>query len=124
MSRVVTAGEVEAASAEGRRELAVSDEDIVTPLARDRAVALGVSLVAEAMGGAAPGGGATPKRAGGSDLPRLVLESRARVMARRALLRRGGDLGRLEDVVSAVMSRLEGGHHAESCGCRHRGGAR
>ncbi len=119
MSRVVTAAEVEAVSAEGRRELAVSDEDIVTPLARDRAVALGVSLVVEALGGAAPSGGATAKRSGGSDLPRLVLESRARVMARRALLRRGGDLGRLEDVVSAVMSRLEGAHsHSGSCGCR------
>jgi len=52
VSRVLTAAQIEAAAQEGWRELAVADGTVVTPLARDRAVALGLALVSAVASGA------------------------------------------------------------------------
>ncbi|HXF73561.1 MAG TPA: hypothetical protein VNO79_13265 [Actinomycetota bacterium] len=123
---VLTAREVEAAAQAGTRTLAVEPGTVVTPLARDRAAALGLSISdagpAPAAHGVDPGtpppgtGLARRGRSGGADLDRLVLESRVRVVARRVLLRRGLGLGALEELVAAVIARLsapEGG----ACPC-------
>jgi hypothetical protein len=120
--RVLTAVEVEAAAGGGAREVRVPPGTIVTPLARDRAAALGVVLV----DGTGPGPSTPPpapppapegrrRGRGGVDVERLALESRVRILARRALLRRGQGLAQLEELVAAVMRRLspEGG----ACPC-------
>jgi hypothetical protein len=116
--RVLTAVEVEAAAGGGAREVQVPPGTIVTPLARDRAAALGVVLV----DGTGPGPSTPPpapegrrRGRGGVDVERLALESRVRILARRALLRRGQGLAQLEELVQAVMRRLspEGG----ACPC-------
>jgi len=116
VKRVVTAAEVEAAAQEGA-SLLIDDDTIVTPLARDRAEALGVSL-----GGASAAAVASRRDVastpGPVDVKRLVLESRVRMLARRKLLARGEGLAGLEDLVAAVMERLGCG-----CGCERGGGA-
>jgi hypothetical protein len=104
MSRVITSGDVEAAARSGR-DLVVDGTTLLTPLARDRAQALGVRI--EEMQASGP----TPE--GGVQVPRLVLESKVRVVARRLLLRSGASPAQLEEVVVAVMRRLDG-----ECGCR------
>ena len=122
---VLTAREVEAAAQAGTRTLAVEAGTVVTPLARDRAAALGLSI---SDAGPAPAHGAEPGtpppgsgparrgRSGGADLDRLVLESRVRVVARRVLLRRGLGLGALDDLVAAVIARLSGAE-GRACPC-------
>ncbi|GEM_PF-2907563 len=118
MRRVVTVADVEAA-AEAGSSLVVDDHTIVTPLARDRAAALGVSLGgASTSAGMAESKRAAPSGAGGGDVRRLALESRVRIVARRMLLARGEGLGGLEELVAAVMARLGCG-----CGCEHGGDA-
>lgn len=110
MNGVLTAAQIEAAAQEGSRELPVADGTVVTPLARDRAVALGVALVPGATSATADAsrehGLLPPRRGGDSRVARLALESRVRILARRTLLRRGAGLARLEDVVAAVLARL------------------
>ncbi len=113
--RVLTAREVEAAAQGGARELAVEPGTVVTPLARDRAAALGVEIrdAAGPAGGGAPpppGPGERGRRRGPGepDVERLALESRVRIVARRVLLRRGEGLGALEELVAAVVARLSG----------------
>ncbi len=100
--RVVTRAEVEAAAAAGIG-LAVDDDTLVTPLARDRAAVLGVAFDETTTG-------SEPSHKPG--LHRLVKESKVRMIARRALLKTGRDLSGLEDLVTAVMLRVE-----HSCGC-------
>jgi hypothetical protein len=106
MSRVITAADVEAA-ARGDKSLSVEGGAIVTPLARDRASVLGVRV----LEGVSPPGEKTAPHSSS-----LVLESKVRVAARRALLRSGRGLGELEDVVAQVMRRLGGG--TCDCGCK------
>ena len=106
MKRVVTAAEVEAAAASGA-SIVVDEETVVTPLARDRAAVLGVSLGGEP---AATTPAAQTRGSSGTDVERLILESRVRMVARRALLARGRDLSGLDDLVEAVMAKL-------TCGC-------
>ncbi len=131
MSRILTAAQVEAAALEGRRELIVPNGAVVTPLAKDRAVALGVALMGEVTTSlSAPDGAGAPtpggeglrlsrrRRGSAPDLDRLVLESKVRILARRALLRGGHGLGEVEDLVTAVMMRLYAGDRPEpACGC-------
>lgn len=105
MRRVITAGNVEAAAKSGQQIL-VDATTIVTPLARDRAQVLGVRFEARA-------GDDQGREDGDIDLPRLVLESKVRMVARRLLLRAGENPAQLEEVVAAVMRRLDG-----DCGCR------
>ena len=105
MSRVITVHDVEAAAAEGRT-LEADASTLVTPLARDRAVVLGVTIEHRA-------GAAVPSTAS-KETKTLVLESKVRTIARRMLLRQGRDLADLEEIVAAVMDRL--GHRCE-CGC-------
>ncbi len=116
--RVLTAGQVDAAAQAGVRELAVEPGTLVTPLARDRAAALGVTIrdgPGPTDGGSPPGRELRRRGRSGVDLDRLVLESRVRILARRALLRRGQGLGALEDLVAAVMTRLYS--EVEACPC-------
>jgi hypothetical protein len=119
VSAVLTARDVEAVAAQGRRECAVASGTIITPLARDRAAALGVILSESAATASGDDGGSARFRGQGIlqvNGERLALESRIRVVARRALLSRGRSLDGLEDLVAAVRDRLgavgEGG-----CGC-------
>lgn len=125
MSRVLTVRDVEAFDADGNgghRQLVVGDGTLVTPLARDRAAALGVEIVsgnghrsAPVVG---PGRGEPPAAASpvsGDRLARLRAESVVRSVARQVLLRQGLGLGRLEDVVASVMERLS--KPATACGC-------
>lgn len=105
MRRVITASEVEAAAVSGERIVLTSDT-IVTPLARDRARALGVAIAAS------PGG---PQPASKPDSNHLVLESRVRMVARRVLLRSGRSLDQLEQVVGSVLQGLD---HECDCGCK------
>lgn len=128
MKRVLTAADVEAAASNGDKSIAVDDEVLVTPLARDRAVALGVSIadgtrLNEPSTGAgvvarqgAPARFPRPTAAKDVDVARLVLESRIRIVARRALLRNGRDLYGLEDLVRAVLARLSQ-ESSQGCGC-------
>jgi len=122
VSRVLTAAQIEAAAQEGWRELAVADGTVVTPLARDRAVALGLALVSAVASGAvgAPAEDDLPssgrRSGGGTRVERLALESRVRILARRTLLRQGAGLARLEDVVASVLARLSEQEGA-GCGC-------
>ncbi len=109
MRRVVTAAEVEAAASSGA-SIVVDDTTLVTPLARDRAAVLGVSLGGDPVpsGPAEPAGSAPTSS--GPDIERLILESRVRTVARRTLLAHGRDLSGLEELVEAVMTKL-------GCGC-------
>jgi hypothetical protein len=119
--RVVTVAHVEVA-AQGDRRIAVGDGTIVTPLARDRAVVLGVDI----DGVAAPDGATGSRPGPGSPDPRaraLIVESRVRVLARRALLRRGRSLAGLDDLVAAVLERLAH-DDLETCGCPREGETR
>lgn len=124
MNGVVTARDVEAVAREGGKELVVADAAIVTPLAKDRAVALGVVLVRQATCPAprvhhpdrCASAGAAVR--GDEGVRRLALESRVRIVARRTLLRRDGGLARLEDVVAAVLARVaDDAGAAGACGC-------
>lgn len=125
MSEIVTAAQVEAAFSEGRRQLLIADGTIVTPFARDRADALGVTLAGVGSRGAAEGSsgseGSAPRqgrRGGRREVERLALESEVRIIARRALLRQDRGLGQLDDLVAAVMARLEpNGQSGAACGC-------
>lgn len=136
--RVITVSDVEAAAGNGHKDIVPSDPVLVTPLARDRAAVLGVRIVdgpyaahdapatEAANEGVANGRRRPPAPA---DVGRLVLESKVRTITRRLLLRRGHGFTELEDIVAAVMSRLEGsGGTAEStdcsCGCCHGGDRR
>lgn len=103
MSRVITVHDVEAAAAEGR-SLQADASTLVTPLARDRAVVLGVAIERQA--------GAAVSSRPAQETKTLVLESKVRTIARRMLLREGRDLTALEDIVAAVMDRL-----GRDCGC-------
>jgi hypothetical protein len=126
VKRVITAAEVEAAAANGNRQLVTENGALLTPLARDRAAAVGLAIV-DGPAPVGPGGvqpstrGPRPGRATASpelDVKRLAVESKVRVAARRVLLRAGRSPGELEDVVQAVMRRLDaeaGG--AGGCGC-------
>lgn len=102
MTRLVTAKDVEAAAGSGDRHLAVDAGDLVTPLARDRAAALGVTMENQ-------GAPAQPPAAGEEavNVARLAAESRVRVVARRHLLRTGRSLDELEAVVAAVIDRIK-----------------
>jgi hypothetical protein len=104
MRRVIAAAEVEAAAG-GDKSVRVEAGAMVTPLARDRAAVLGVRILE---------GVSAPAEKAHSNI--LVLESKVRVAARRALLRSGRGLGDLEDLVAQVMRRLGGG--ACDCGCK------
>jgi hypothetical protein len=125
--RVVTAADIDAAARDGGH-LRLTPDVLVTPLARDRATALGVALDGEPAAAGVPAAAPDPPghaRTGGVDVEGLVLESRVRVVARRVLLRAGRGLADYEQVVSAVMRRLqqEGGRPCE-CGvsrCGRRG---
>jgi hypothetical protein len=126
VKQVITAAEVEAALANGNRQLVSENGALITPLARDRADAVGLAIVdGQAPGGtgdAQPGPLAPrPARATASpelDVKRLVVESKVRVAARRVLLRTGRSPGELENVVQAVMRRLEAeAGEAVGCGC-------
>lgn len=110
MRRVVTASEVEAAATSGSSIL-IDDQTLVTPLARDRAAVLGVSLGREETSETDSG------PSGGSAVERLRLESRVRIAARRALLARGRSLAGLDELVEAVMEKL-----TCDCGCERRAG--
>jgi hypothetical protein len=113
MTWVLAAAEVEAA-ANGRGEITLNDSVLVTPLARDRATALGVRLVDSS-------GGRPDRRSNGEltadDLARLRAESAVRSVARRVLLRQGVGLARLEDVVAAVLARLQTCGEGAGCTC-------
>jgi hypothetical protein len=134
MTRVLAAAEVEAA-ANGRGEITVNDSVLVTPLARDRATALGVRLVDSSGGrpGRRSPGPSPPDPSGvagiatvtggrngeltADDLARLRAESAVRSVARRVLLRQGVGLARLEDVVAAVLARLQTCGGGSGCTC-------
>jgi hypothetical protein len=129
VKRVLTAADVEAAASNGDKSIAVADGVLVTPLARDRAVALGVSIAdgTRLANGPSTGEGVIARReaparspqataAKDLDVARLVLESRIRIVARRALLRNGRDLSGLEEVVRAVLARLSE-ESSQGCGC-------
>lgn len=126
MKQVITAADVEAAVANGNRQLVAENGALLTPLARDRAAAVGLAIVdGQAAGGtgdAQPGPLAPrPVRATASpelDIKRLAVESKVRVAARRVLLRTGRSPAELENVVQAVMRRLEAeAGEAGGCGC-------
>lgn len=93
-AKVISANEVEAAAEAGHSELTVSGGAVVTPLARERAAALGVNLVT------------TTVRARTAD--RQTLEDKAREVSRRVIAAHGGDPGMLEDVVKTVLKRMSG----------------
>lgn len=132
MKRVITAAEVEAVVRNGDRQLAPGDGALVTSLARDRAAALGVAILdGQVTGSPSPAPPAeaevppAPRITGWSELDvnRLALESKVRVVARRALLRAGRGLAELESIVAAVLGRLED-EAGPGCGCEARGGRR
>lgn len=104
--RVVTRAEVEAAAASGA-SLAIDATTLVTPLARDRATVLGVSLE-ETTGDAGYIGEPDNK----PSVHRLVKQSQVRTIARRTLLQSGRGLAGLDDLVEQVMRRVE-----DNCGC-------
>jgi hypothetical protein len=129
VKRILTAGDVEAAASNGDKSIAVADGVLVTPLARDRAVALGVIIAdgTRLAHGPRTGAGVAARReaparsprataAKDLDVARLVLESRIRTVARRALLRNERDLSGLEDVVRAVLARLSQ-ESSQGCAC-------
>jgi len=129
MSRLITAKQVESAAADGERSLPVAADDVVTPLARDRAAVLGVSLgdptsAAAQRGSPAGSQGGVTAPVGQADVARLAAESRVRVVARRQLLRAGRGLGDLEEVVAAVIERVrsDGGCLCGGRACRRGGG--
>jgi hypothetical protein len=114
VTRVLTAKDVEAAASgsDGHRQVVVGNGTLITPLARDRAAALGVALVAGNDSPAAP----TPAApVAGDGLAQLRAESLLRSVARQVLLREGLGLGGLEEVVAAVKARLT--EPASACGC-------
>jgi hypothetical protein len=120
VTQVLTAKEIEAVAvaADGDRRLTVADGVLVTPLARDRAAALGVTLVsgngrAQATGAGAP----APATANGGGLARLRAESVVRSVTRQVLLREGLGLGELESIVAAVLERLRDPSSGDGCGC-------
>jgi hypothetical protein len=118
VSAVLTARDVEAAAQAGRSSCAVPTGTIVTPLAKDRAAALGVVLSEPAPAVRNDGGMGRPRSRGivQVNVERLALESRIRVVVRRVLLRRGLSLDGVEDLVAAVMARL-GSVGDPGCAC-------
>jgi hypothetical protein len=139
MTRILAAAEVEAA-ANGHGEITLNDGVLVTPLARDRAAALGVRLVEGPHGRAnsyRPPGPRPPGTSGvavmataisegngtmhADHLARLRAESAVRSAARRVLLRQGAGLAGLEDVMRAVLARLEVGGGRPGCTCTSAG---
>jgi hypothetical protein len=131
VKQVITAAEVEAAVANGSRQLVPENGALFTPLARDRAAALGMTILdgqppdrrgtvrSQTVPPPAVRTTATPEL----DVKRLAVESKVRVVARRVLLRTGRGPGELESLVAAVMRRLDaeageaGGCGCENCGC-------
>jgi hypothetical protein len=102
MRPVVTAAAVEDAARTGQAQLDVPADAILTPLARDRAAALGVSLNGHGNGA----GMAAPVTAAAVDVGQLVLESRVRMVTRRVLLRADQGLSDYETIVTAVLRAL------------------
>lgn len=132
MTTVLTAADVEAA-ANGSRRIELDEGMVVTPLARDRAGSLDVLIIDRngqlLASGAAPGrgqgNGSTPAPAPATSTPadhlaRLRLESVVRTTARRVLLGQGMRLDLLEEVVAAVLVRLDQSAQAR-CSCNGQG---
>lgn len=107
MSEWLSAEHVQDAAAAGRREIAISRCAKVTPLAAERARELGVEIVVT------PGAQGAPK----TPAPDVdELQRRVREVARRALLDASEDLGRLDEVLEAVLIKLRSGA-GPGCGC-------
>jgi hypothetical protein len=128
VTQVLTAKEIEAAAvaSDGDRRILVADGVLVTPLARDRAAALGVTLVSGNGHGTIAASARTPAppapmATNGDTLARLRAESVVRSVTRQVLLREGLGLGPLEEVVGAVLDRLRS---SAGCGCDCRGSGR
>jgi hypothetical protein len=130
VTQVLTAKDIEATAvaANGDRRLAVAEGVLVTPLARDRAAALGVTLVSANGRGPSIGGGPMQAQAqtpsNGGDLARLRAESVVRSVTRQVMLREGLGLGGLEPIVAAVLARLRAPTAGCGCGCDGSGGCR
>jgi len=108
MSEWLSAEHVQDAAAAGNTEIAISRCAKVTPLATERAKELGVAIVVT------PGAHGAPKTPGpGVD----ELQRKVREVARKALLDAGEDLGRLDELLEAVLGRLRTSA-PPGCGCK------
>jgi hypothetical protein len=119
VTQILTAKEIEAAAvaADGDRRLSVADGVLVTPLARDRAAALGVTLVSGNGRSVSVAASSPPAMANGGGLAQLRAESVVRSITRQVLLREGLGLGNLEEIVAAVLARLRNATGQQGCGC-------
>ena len=107
MSEWLSAEHIQDAAAAGRTEIAISRCAKVTPLAAERAADLGVTIVV------------TPGAVGAPKTPALSvdeLQRKVREVARKALLDAGEDLGKLDEVLAAVLGKLRS-DHVPGCGC-------
>ncbi len=110
MSEWLSEEHVKDAAAAGRTEIEISRCAKVTPLAAERAVELGVRIVV------------TPGATGAPKTPRPAVDNLQHVVrdvARRALLEAGEDLGRLDEVLAAVLEALKA-DPSPGCGCTAR----
>ncbi len=97
-TRVVSAGDIEMAAETGGSELFVPVGSIVTPLARERADALGVAV------------NMTSNPTSPLERPsgEMSLEEKAREVTAKVIARHGGDPSMLDDMTQTVLKRMSG----------------
>ncbi|MCZ7534106.1 MAG: hypothetical protein M5U23_12030 [Acidimicrobiia bacterium] len=105
-TRVVSAGDIEMAAESGRSELFVPVGSIVTPLARERADALGVTVNMTS----------NPTSPLGRPTGEMSLEAKAREVTAKVIARYGGDPSMLDDMTQTVLKRMSG-----NCACGEHG---
>lgn len=99
---VISGDQIEAAAEMGRSELVIPAGALVTPLAHERAAALGISLSSSVA----------PDRQVGHAARRAATEAKAREIVARVVADRGGNPSMVDGLVKTVMERMSG-----SCQC-------
>jgi len=99
---VISGEQIEAAAEMGRSELVIPAGALITPLAHERAAALGISLSSSVA----------PDRHAGHAARRAATQAKAREIVARVVADRGGDPSMVDDMVKTVMERM-----SSSCKC-------
>ncbi|MEZ5176371.1 MAG: hypothetical protein R2823_09230 [Acidimicrobiia bacterium] len=94
--RLVSAAHIDAASEAGMAELTLPPGTVVTPLARERADALGVALKVGSATVSTPAAGTS----------RTALEAKAREVAARVVAKEGGDPAMVDSLVRTALDRM------------------
>lgn len=104
--QLVSGEQVEAAAAMGHSELSIPVGAVITPLARERAEALGVAFSSSVKSAQAAGHAAK----------RAAMEAKAREIVARVVADQGGDPSMVDDMVKTVLQRM-----SRDCKCGDHG---